>query len=298
MLRMKFVLRTIVLVHVLFCSFFTVKAADDVPVLLGKIRLISGDTANSRISYGLVLIETALRDLSYNTEKSNAITFGAKGLVQVIAGVNGTAIIKAAGQSLKMPLTTSTAKEHCGIVIKNGMVVVVGSDPTGVMYGLMELRERLLVAKSMPTLLDIADGPEMVLRGSCIGVQKPAYLPGRLVYEYPYTPESFPWFYDKELWTRVLDSMANNRMNALFLWNGHPFASLVKLKDYPYALEVDEATFKKNEAIYGFITKEAERRGIWVIQMFYNIIVSKPFADHHGIKTQDRNRPIVPLIAD
>ncbi|MEY3577842.1 MAG: hypothetical protein RL394_1427, partial [Bacteroidota bacterium] len=215
-----------------------------------------------------------------------------------IAGVNGTAIIKEVGQTLKMSLTISTAREHFRIVIKNGIVVIIGADPTGVMYGLMELRERVLATKSMPTSLDIADGPEMVLRGSCIGIQKPAYLPGRLVYEYPYTPESFPWFYDKELWTRVLDSMANNRMNALFLWNGHPFASLVKLKDYPYALEVDEATFKKNEAIYGYITKEAERRGIWVIQMFYNIIVSKPFADHHGIKTQDRNRPIVPLIAD
>ena len=35
-----------------------------------------------------------------------------------------------------------------------------------------------------------------------------------------------------------------------------------------------------------------------MIQMFYNIIVSKPFADHYKIKTQDRARPIVPLIAD
>ena len=35
-----------------------------------------------------------------------------------------------------------------------------------------------------------------------------------------------------------------NRMNSLYLWNGHPFASLVKLKDYPFALEVDEETFK------------------------------------------------------
>ena len=298
MLRMNFVLRTIVLVHFLCCSFATVKAAGADPVFLVKIRLISGDTANSRISYGIGLFESALKDLSYITEKAHAISLDKKGLVQVIASVGGTAIIKDAEQSLKMSLTTSDAKEHFRIVVKNGMVVVVGADPTGVMYGLMELRERVMAARSMPTLLDIADGPEMVLRGSCIGVQKPAYLPGRLVYEYPYTPESFPWFYDKELWTRVLDSMANNRMNALFLWNGHPFASLVKLKDYPYALEVDEATFKKNEAIYGFITKEAERRGIWVIQMFYNIIVSKPFADHHGIKTQDRNRPIVPLIAD
>jgi len=89
-----------------------------------------------------------------------------------------------------------------------------------------------------------------------------------------------------------------NRMNSLYLWNGHPFASLVKLKDYPFAVEVDDATFKKNEEIYSFLTKEADKRGIFVIQMFYNIIVSKPFAEHYGISTQDRNRPITPLISD
>jgi hypothetical protein len=92
--------------------------------------------------------------------------------------------------------------------------------------------------------------------------------------------------------------MVTNRMNSLYLWNGHPFASLVKLKDYPYAVEVDEATFKKNEEIYRFLTTEADKRGIWVIQMFYNIIVSKPFAEYHKIKTQERERPIIPLIAD
>ena len=89
-----------------------------------------------------------------------------------------------------------------------------------------------------------------------------------------------------------------NRMNSLYLWNGHPFASLVKLEDYPFALEVDEETFKKNEVVFSFLTEEAEKRGIFVIQMFYNILVSKPFAEHYGIKTQDRNRPITPLLSD
>ena len=76
------------------------------------------------------------------------------------------------------------------------------------------------------------------------------------------------------------------------------FASLVKLEDYPYAVEVDDETFKLNEEMFGFITEEANKRGIWVIQMFYNIILSKPFAEHHNLQTQNRSRPITPLIAD
>lgn len=50
--------------------------------------------------------------------------------------------------------------------------------------------------------------------------------------------------------------------------------------------------------MFSFLTEEADKRGIFVIQMFYNIILSKPFAEHYGLRTQDRNRPITPLIAD
>jgi hypothetical protein len=189
-------------------------------------------------------------------------------------------------------------KEGFTITTKNNHTRIEGSDETGLLYGCLEFVSHLKKIKNYPQALNITDAPEMVLRGACIGVQKPYYLPGRNVYEYPYTPETFPWFYDKELWIQYLDSMLVNRMNSLYLWNGHPFASLVKLKDYPYAVEVDDATFKKNEEIYRFLTTEADKRGIWVIQMFYNIIVSKPFAEYHKIKTQERERPITPLISD
>ena len=173
-------------------------------------------------------------------------------------------------------------------------ISIIGNDPSGVIYGCVELAERIRQGKD--PIVD--ESPQMVMRGTCIGLQKTVYLPGHAVYEYPYTPENFPWFYDKEEWIKYLDMMVENKMNSLYLWNGHPFASLVKLKDYPFALEVDEETFKKNEEIFSFLTHEADRRGIWVIQMFYNIILSKPFADHYGLKTQDRHRPITPLIAD
>src|SRR6185369_10025957 len=85
-----------------------------------------------------------------------------------------------------------------------------------------------------------------------------------------------------------LDFLAANRFNTLYLWNGHPFASLVKLSDYPYALEVPEDVFQKNQEMYRWIATECDKRGIWLVQMFYNILLSKPFAEHNNLATQLR----------
>lgn len=216
----------------------------------------------------------------------------------IVIGEKGSDFWKQNSKSVKIDDSKLTRKEGFQIRTQKNIIFIEGTDATGALYGAMELADRIKTSGEIPSAINIEDSPEMVLRGSCIGVQKPVYLPGRDVYEYPYTPESFPWFYDKQLWTKYLDMMVDNRLNSLYLWNGHPFASLVKLKDYPFALEVSEEDFKKNEEIYKYLTVEANKRGIWVIQMFYNIIVSKPFAEHYNIKTQDRSRPITPEIAD
>ena len=184
------------------------------------------------------------------------------------------------------------------ITRKGKSITITGNDASGAIYGVNKLLEIYRTEGTLDGIAAITEVPEMKLRGACVGLQKTVYLPGHRVYEYPYTPENFPWFYDKQLWTRYLDMLAASNMNTVYLWNGHPFASLVKLKDYPFAAEVDDATMDKNQEMFTFLTQEASRRGIQVIQMFYNIILSKPFADHYGLKTQDRNRPITPLISD
>jgi hypothetical protein len=188
-------------------------------------------------------------------------------------------------------------KESYSVQSSYNKTILTGFDDTGVLYGCLKLIEDIKETGQLPKK-SFSESPEMVLRGAAIGLQKPEFLPGRDVYEYPLTPENFPWFYDKELWIKYLDLLVENRFNSLYLWNGHPFASLVQLDDYPYAVEVNDSTFKMNKAMYDFISHEADKRGIWVIQMFYNIIVSKTFADYHNIETQDRSRPIIPIIAD
>lgn len=181
--------------------------------------------------------------------------------------------------------------------IGNGRVIfVVSRDDSGLLYGCLELANRIKGAHRLPDDFQFVDKPAMALRGPCIGMQKTFILPGRKVYEYPYTPDLFPWFYDKTLWREYLDFLVANRMNTLYLWSGHPFASLVRLKDYPYAVEVPEDIFQKNQEQFRWLAQECDKRGVWLVQMFYNILVSKPFAETNGISTQ-LSEP-TPLVAD
>ena len=238
-----------------------------------RVSIQTGKKASAREQYAAEYLQKKLTEMGYSVSPKKA--------------------------DCKVTLSNANSGTAEGYTIakdKKGFTVT-GNDATGVIYGCVELADRIRQAGGLD-IQPVTEAPQMVMRGTCIGLQKTVYLPGHGVYEYPYSPENFPWFYDKAEWVKYLDMMVENKMNSLYLWNGHPFASLVKLKDYPFALEVDEETFKKNEEIFSFLTHEADKRGIWVIQMFYNIILSKPFADHYGLKTQDRHRPITPLISD
>ncbi len=261
-------------------------------------RVLLSSSTNVRVKFGAEKLIKVLLKLGYPTQLVTQATAHNK-------TTNATIVIASLSDqfngipTLIKNRVSALGKE--GYVIElatNGTLFIVGNDNSGTLYACLTLIEQLNTEGKMPVKIALKDRPEMVLRGTCIGLQKPDYLPGREVYEYPYTPETFPWFYDKALWIKYLDMMLENRYNSLYLWNGHPFSSLVKLKDYPYAVEVDDITFKKNEEMYRFLTEEADKRGIWVIQMFYNIIIPKPFAEKHQLKTQDRNRPITPLISD
>jgi hypothetical protein len=291
-MKMKISNHCAVFLILLICCFHSDLKAQD---RSKKISIVTFPNHHARIDYGVQKLTQALRSAGYSVSaQSYKGTYPAGNTIVVglLADAPVKKLISVAGNN--------PGKE--GFIISNqnlkNKVLIGGADNSGALYGCLELADRIGLNKKLPANINIHDQPEMVLRGACIGVQKPALLSGRGTYEYPYTPENFPWFYDKALWSRYLDSLAHNRMNSLYLWNGHPFASLVRVKEYPYAVEVDDATFKKNEEIYGFLADEADKRGIWLIQGFYNIIVSEPFAEKNKLKTQDRNRHIIPVIAD
>lgn len=274
-----------------------------------SITIIYQKEISGRIAFGAHQLMTTLKDEGYGVELIGLDSASGQQKTKkknvIYIGTGSQSFIQDAIHRKDLNPAEDTAAEGFTLQSTSDQFLVIsGTDHSGVLYGCLELADRIKATEKAGKQNPLAsswyfrDQPQMKLRGTCIGMQKPYMLPGRGTYEYPYTKELFPWFYNKELWIQYLDMLVENRMNTLYLWTGHPFASLVRLKDYPDAVEVDSATFAANQQIFKFLTTEANKRGIWVIQAFYNIIVSKPFAEKHHIKTQDRNRPITPLIAD
>src|ERR1017187_9290050 len=52
-------------------------------------------------------------------------------------------------------------------------IIVAGYDSSGVLYGAMELSDRIRAAHALPVTLDYEDHPQLKIRGAALGLQKP-----------------------------------------------------------------------------------------------------------------------------
>ncbi|MFS0722828.1 hypothetical protein [Paenibacillus sp. 1P07SE] len=180
--------------------------------------------------------------------------------------------------------------------LPGSLTVVVGGSATGVLYGCQQLAGILAARGELPDNLAMKDGPVMKLRGPVVPLQLTKVEPPRRTYEYPITPGRFPWFYDRGLWSAFLDMLLEQRCNVIYVWSGHPFSSLVKLDEYPEAMEVTEEEFRLNVETFQWLAEACDRRGIWLVLKFYNIHIPLPFAEKHGL---DLHQPKpLPLTSD
>lgn len=243
-----------------------------------------------RVQYALDLLKQALQDAGYNVVMVDEpwswdnyrLTEGRKLFV-----ANRTE-----SEFLKKLEELDVLLYHCQepvgegfylVTLPGDLTVVSGGNDTGVLYGCQELARRIRKTGKLPENLAFGDAPQFSLRGPAIGLQLTYIEPPRQTYEYPVTPNRFPWFYDRELWRKFLDMMLEERCNVVYIWSGHPFSSFVKLPDYPEALEVTEEEYQLNRELLTWLTQEADKRGIWVVLKFYNIHIPLPFAEKHGL---------------
>lgn len=254
-----------------------------------------------RIGYGLERVMQSLRAAGRpaDTREESDLPADYRRLegAKIYAGVRGESALLGRLEEQEVLAYDGPVPQGEGFYIAalpGGLTVVAGGSPSGALYGCLELARR--IREGGAEEIAFGDAPVFRLRGMAVGLQKTKIEPPRQTYEYPITEERFPWFYDRGLWTRLLDRLAEQRANVLYIWSGHPFSSLVKLADYPEALEVDEEQFRRNAETFLWLTTEAGRRSIWVVMKFYNIHIPLPFARRHGLELH-QTRP-TPLTSD
>jgi len=256
------------------CAFLHAAAAFVLALLLpgaaraAKIKVITAKDASPRALWGAQQLRSALAEVK-----------DAPAGARIVAALRSAPELK----RFNLPEFWPQAQEAFLIKQVGGTWVIAGSDSSGVLYGELELADRIRSAGALPVGIDDMEHPALKLRGACIGMQKPEITYEGAEYDYRYTPQNFPFFYDKAEWIEYLDMLAEERYNTLYLWNGHPFTSLLKLPRYPEARELPIAQLDENIAMFKWLTAEANKRGIWVLQGFYNIHLSHAFARAHHL---------------
>jgi hypothetical protein len=231
------------------------------------VALVSPAEAAPRVRFGMEKLAAALRAAGY--QPSNAAT----------TPRNGNAVVFRSAAGIAPEGFTLASADARTIEVR-------ASDDSGFLYGALELADRVRAANALPRRIDVTDAPAFRLRGPNIGMQKTELTYDNAPYDWRYLPEEFPFFYDRARWIRYLDFLLDNRFNSLYLWNGHPFTSLLKLPQYPDAQELTDAQLEKNSELFRWLTAEAGKRGIWVIQGFYNIHISHALARARKIPFQ------------
>lgn len=197
--------------------------------------------------------------------------------LQELQGVNGIRFVKRNPElDIEAQIdSVALVREAYRIEVEGNRILVRGGDETGLMYGLLGIREQL--AQGKKNIEPLSEAPALPFRAIKFNLPWDSYRTG----------ESLQLHYatcrDTMFWRAFLDMMAENRFNALTLWNQHPFSYMVRTAKYPEACPWNDEELAEWEAFWHQLFAMAAERGIETYLINWNIFVSPAFAKAHGV---------------
>lgn len=257
-----------------------------------EMTIVLSSLATPRVSYGSERLKDALSKTGASVALKTEDAIPPERAILIGFGSNDPLLARA---SLAKPVTVPSGPEAFLISSALGKerIVIAGGGDSGALYGCLELADQINRTGKLPKQINLTDEPKLRLRGTNLFWMKQGN------YDWPVTPENFPWFFDRALMSRYLDTLVELRFNSIYFWNGHPFSFFLRLPKYPEAQSLTDAELERNIEYFRWFTAEADKRGIWVIFHFYNIHVPKTFAEAHkaeGVRVA--NSEATPLLAD
>ena len=152
-------------------------------------------------------------------------------------------------------------------------------DHTGAMYGLLDLAEQVRAGTALADVKDKLANPRIAFRAVKFNLPWMSYRRHESLQLHMETCRNL------EFWRHFLDMMAENRFNALTLWNLHPFTFMIRPKNFPEACPFDDAELGDWQAFWKKLFAMAKDRGIETYIINWNIFVSPEFARAHNVAT-------------
>lgn len=173
--------------------------------------------------------------------------------------------------------------EPDGFAIRHTMVdggpvtYVTATDERGIMYGALDLVERVQIYGSLCDVEEATLNPVASFRAIKFNLPWSPYRDGRQ------TEIHYDTCRDLNFWQDFLDMMARNRFNALTLWNLHPFPYMIRPEAFPEASPFSDAEFEEWRAFWHELFRMAANRGIETYIVNWNIHTTAEFAEIHDV---------------
>ncbi|MBI1389984.1 MAG: hypothetical protein GC154_16205 [bacterium] len=217
------------------------------------------------IQYGLSRLETALLAHDHRLQFETGASATHPDLIVEIGGVDDLNTLGAEGFHLAR------------VNRENGSTLqLTGADERGAMYGLLDLTDEVRFGAGIGDITEKTVKARVSFRAIKFNLPWMSYRTGESLQLHMETCR------DLEFWKSFLDMMAENRFNALTLWNLHPFTFMIRPKDFPLACPFSDEELADWRRFWRSLFAMAKERGIETYIVNWNIFTSPEFAEHYG----------------
>jgi hypothetical protein len=169
------------------------------------------------------------------------------------------------------------ASEAFAITVAQNKITVTGGDARAIIYGSLSIAGDLRNGIALSKIKAKKENAKLALRAIKYDLPWDTY---RHSYSLDQHQETCS---DIKYWEAFLDMMAENRINALSLWNLHPYTYMIKPKNFPEASPWNDQEMAEWKKLFGGIFKMAHERGIETYVIPFNIFVTPEFAKAHNV---------------
>jgi hypothetical protein len=168
-------------------------------------------------------------------------------------------------------------EEAYAIRTNSKTIIITGGDKRGMIYGSLSLAEEVRNGGRLEKIKSRSEKPNYSFRAVKFDLPWDTYRHSDALDLHYETCR------DLKYWKAFLDMMVENRLNALTLWNLHPYTFMIKPKNFPEASPFTDAELKEWKALFSGIFRMAKERALDTYIIPFNIFVSPEFSKAHNV---------------